>query len=355
MASSAASGEEPAKAAAAKTAEKPDAPVPSAEKPADHIMLAISGNVVDEKTGRPITNFIVQGGWVDKEDPNKIQWGGWGTQRGSANPTGAFDLPFLLDWSRGDRVRIVASGYVSQPILSEPPKAGVKEMRGIVVVMKRGREVSGHVLDSTGKPVKDARVYVVGDYHLNIAGGKARSEVPSQDPGSRNEEDRKAVRFTTDADGAFTATGIGGDSDHLAITCPVLDLWAVPVPKGDEDSEKLEIHLPQAGRLVVHYDIAGAPEKAEVFMQLHVWDIPALKAVGSSRYEPIEQHVELVLDNLTPGQYTIDRIKTLGRWERPMLDRRDVKVEAGKTTVTDFVRPRARPLPARSPDWISSM
>ena len=339
MADPTAAGDEPAKVETTQKTEKPAEAVPSAEKPADHVAISLSGNVVDEKTGRPITNFIVQGGFVDKKDPGKILWGGFGTEGGRPNLTGEFSLPTLLDWSAGQRARIVASGYVSQPILSEPPKAGVKELRGLVVVMKRGREVSGHVFDYTGKPVKGAGVYVAGDYHLNIAGGRAKMPAGPY----AGQDDRKAVRFTTDAEGAFTATGISGDTDRLAITCAALDLWVVPIPKAD-DTQPLEIRLPQPGRLVVHYDIPGAPEKAEIFMQLHIWEMPELQGAGNERYEPIQHHVELVLDNLTPGEYTIDRRKSLGQWEKPMLDRRTVKVEAGKTTVTDFVRPKGAPI-----------
>jgi hypothetical protein len=54
-----------------------------------------------------------------------------------------------------------------------------------------------------------------------------------------------------------------------------------------------------------------------------------------------------VLDNLPPGDYTIDRTKNLGlkkKWEETWLDRRTVKVESGKTTVTDFVRPKGAPI-----------
>ena len=146
----------------AKAVEKPAG---SAEKPAARMNIEISGHVVDEATGRTVPYFLVQGGAVDKEDPAKITWDSWGQESESANRTSRFDSRFDIgiDWSKGERARIVAGGYLSQPILTEPPKPGTTKIDGLVIAMKRGRHVSGHVFDYAGKPVKDAGVFVVGD------------------------------------------------------------------------------------------------------------------------------------------------------------------------------------------------
>jgi len=297
--------------------------------------IEISGRVVDDATGKPVTNFGIQGGQVDAKDPAKITWGYW--MEGGSRPNGDFSTN--LGWSAGGRARILASGYVSQPILTELPKDGGTAITGLVIRLKRGRQVSGHVLDHAGKPVKDAGVYVFLPSISNVTGGKARDHGDA--------ENKNAIRFSTDADGAFTVTGIGEDAQRIAITCSAVDLWVVSVPKGDAAIENLEVRLPQPGKLVVHYDIAGAPDKTTLFMQLHTWDRPGWSGVSNDRHDPIQQHVETVLDNLPPGDYTIDRTKNLGlkkKWEETWLDRRTVKVEAGKTTVTDFVRPKGAPI-----------
>lgn len=298
--------------------------------------IQVSGQVVDDATGKPVSNFSVQGGRVDKKDPAKITWGYWMQSRGS-NPKGEFST--RLRWSEGWRSRIIAGGYVSQPILTELPKDGALKITGLVIRLKRGREVSGRVLDHTGKPVKDAGVYVVNPSIGNLTGGKAVDH--------DGKENKKAVRVATDADGAFTVTGIGEDAQRIAITCSALDLWIAPVPKGDAALDNLEIRLPQPGKLVVRYDIAGAPDKAKLFMQFHTWEIDGWSGVRNDRRHPLRQHVETVLDNLPPGDYTIDRVKSLGlknKWEEAWLDRRTVKVESGKTTVTDFVRSEGAPI-----------
>jgi uncharacterized protein (TIGR03067 family) len=298
--------------------------------------IAISGRVVDDATGKPVSNFSVQGGQVDAKDPAKITWGYW-MMTGGSRPNGDFSAN--VGWSGGGRARILAAGYVSQPILTELPQDGGITITGLVVRLKRGRQVSGHVLDHAGKPVKDAGVYVVLPSINSITGGKARDHDGA--------ENKNAIRVATDADGAFTVTGIGEDAQRIAITCAAVDLWVVSVPKGDAANDNLEIRLPQPGKLVVHYDIAGAPDKARLFMQLHTWEMPGWSGISNNRHEPIQQHVETVLDNLPPGDYTIDRTKPLGlksMGEEAWLDRCTVKVESGKTTVTDFVRPKGAPI-----------
>jgi len=297
--------------------------------------IEISGRVVDDATGKPVTNFSTQGGQVDAKDPAKITWGYW-MQTDGTNPQGVFSA--RLDWSAGGRARILASGYVSQPILTELPKDAGTTVTGLVIRLKRGRQVSGHVFDHAGKPVKDAGVYVVSPTTGNLTGGKARDH--------EGAENKNAIRVATDADGAFTVTGIGEDAQRIAITCSAVDLWVVTVPKGDAAIDNLEVRLPQPGKLVVHYDIAGAPDKTRLFMQLHTWEMPGWSGVSNNRHDPIQQHVETVLDNLPPGDYTIDRTKNLGleHKDEAWLDRRTIKVESGKTTVTDFVRPKGAPI-----------
>jgi len=318
-------------------------PLPAADEAvrstaADHAFIEIRGQVVDDATGKPISNFAIQGGHVDEKDPAKITWGYTLETRGS-NPTGEFST--TLDWFAGWRSRIVASGYLSEPILTGLTRASATKGAGLVIRMKRGRQVSGHVFDRTGKPVKDAGVYVVGNPSINLTGGKA------MDVHGDFGEDRGAVRVATDADGAFTVTGIGGDAQRIAISSSELDLWVVLVPKGDDANDNLDIRLPQPGKLVVHYDIAGAPDKAKILLQLHTWEMPGWSGVTNERFEPIQQHVEFVLDNLPPGEYEIVRSRNLGMKNQRgqvFLDRRTVKIESGKTVVTDFVRSKGAPI-----------
>jgi hypothetical protein len=325
--------------AAADAKPLPEAAKPQPEDPktAPAISIDVRGHVVDDATGKPISNFSIQGGFVEAKDPAKITWGYYLLTTGN-NPKGEFSR--TLEWSAGWRARIIASGYVSQPILAELPKDGSTKVADLVVRMKRGRQVSGHVFDHAGKPVKDAGVYVVGNAGINLAGGRA---IELGEGG----EDKKAIRVATDADGAFTVTGVGDDADRIAISSSAIDLWVVAVPKGDAAVDNLEVRLPQPGKLIVRYNIAGAADKTRILTQLHTWEMPGWSSIHNDRYDPIQQQVEFVRDNLAPGDYTIDRSKNNGlknAWDQTLIDRRTVKVKSGKTTVTEFVRLTGAPI-----------
>jgi beta-lactamase regulating signal transducer with metallopeptidase domain/protocatechuate 3,4-dioxygenase beta subunit len=293
----------------------------------------ISGTVVDDATGKPVSNFSVQGGHVDEKDPTKITWGYTLETTTSPNPTGRFSS--RVEWSGGWRSRIVADGYVGEPVLLKLPDDNQHEFKGRVIRLKRGRQVSGHVLDHAGKPVVDAGVFVVGNPSVNLTGGRA------MELAGGFLEDKKAVRVATDANGAFTVTGVAEDRHHIAVTCPALDLWVAEVPKEGGNIDDLTIRLPEPGKLVVHYDIAGAPGKAQIFLQYRTWDMFKDARVENHRYAAISQREETVLNNLAPGEYVIDRAKNPGNAYEPartLLDRRNIKIESGKTVVVDFVR-----------------
>ena len=305
-------------------------------KEAERVSVAISGHVVDDATGKPVANFSIQGGHVDEKNPAKITWGYSLESRGS-NPEGGFDS--RLDWAAGWRSRIIAGGYTPEPTLLKLPKPGAREVSAIVIRLKRGRQITGQVFDYNGKPVANAGVYVVGNPVINLTGGRA------MELAGGFVEDHKPVRFAADADGAFTVTGIGVDDQRIAVTSAALDLWVVPVPA--ESAGKFEIRLPQPGTLLVHYDIPGAPENAKTFLQLHTWEMPEWKGVSLQRYDPIRQHVDFAITNLPPGDYTLDRIKKTGvtnSWNQVFVDRRNIKIESGKTTVSEFVRLKGAPI-----------
>ena len=99
------------------------ASLPRRLQPARADQIEIRGKVVDAATGKPITQFVEQGGMVRG---GAIEWGFWEKRTGSPIPDGAFTAN--LDWADGHRMRIVADGYASQPVLIEAPPAGVKTL-----------------------------------------------------------------------------------------------------------------------------------------------------------------------------------------------------------------------------------
>ena len=153
--------------------------------------VEVFGKVVDAETGKPVEAFITQAGKFDPKDPKNVTWGFSETR----NTSGGFSA--TIQWNEGWTARILADGYVPQPVLSEAPPAG-KDRIETVIRLKKGRTVRGRVLDHLGKPVKDASVFAVRAIGLTLAGGRA---VNSFD----GEEDRTVRGAKTDSEGRFRA------------------------------------------------------------------------------------------------------------------------------------------------------
>ena len=128
--------------------------------------VEVVGKVVDAETGKVIEAFITQAGKFDPKDPKNVTWGFSETRNTSG------DFRATIEWNEGWTARILADGYVPQPVLSEAPPAG-KDRIETVIRLKKGRTVRGRVLDSLGKPVKDASVFAVRSNGMILAGGRA--------------------------------------------------------------------------------------------------------------------------------------------------------------------------------------
>lgn len=295
--------------------------------------IEIRGKVVDAVTGKPITQFVEQGGHLDK---GRIEWGFWEKRSSSPITDGRFSAN--IDWNGGWRMRILADGYASQPVLIEAPPAGAKSL-DIVVEMHRGRKVEGRVLDADGKPVADAAVFLVGKRPANITGGKAVQS--SFEDG----EDKSVTRVTTAKDGTFTLTGSGDDVERVAVSTPKVDLWVVPAP--DDVKAKVEVRLPRPAKLAIRYDIPGASADGEFFIQMTTYETPGWVGVNSEVNHKVANGKSLTLANLPPGSYWITRTKksTVGnRGFSAMLDRQKITLKPGGEAEAIFVRKTGAPV-----------
>src|SRR4051812_31141723 len=210
--------------------------------------VEVFGKVVDAETGKPVEAFITQAGKFDPKDPKNVTWGFSETRDSS----GRFRA--TIRWSEGWTARILADGYLPQPVLSEAPTAG-KDRIETVIRLRKGRTVRGRVLDHLGKPVKDASLFAVRPNGMTLAGGRA---VNSFD----GEEDRTVRGAKTDPEGRFelavgVAPGQGrpaGDppapaaAPGLAVSSPAIDAWPVPLPEGDAEAV---IRLPPPARVEI--------------------------------------------------------------------------------------------------------
>jgi hypothetical protein len=287
--------------------------------------VTVEGTVTDAVTGEPVTSFIVQSGRFDPADPQGITWGYSHSTSGSRS--GRYSRQ--IDWNGGWTARIVADGYEPQPILTEPPPAGETRIE-VNIQLRPGRVVSGRLLRHDGRPAADVAVFTVGPTGLNVADGKAL--------GVGGEEDTRARRVTTDADGRFSISV--GEAGGLAFTkSGLIDAWAVPLP---EAGQPLEVRLPEAVPVTIHYDIEGADDEGEVFYQLLTHLMPGFERLDVTRRLPIKNGETLTLPTMAPGKYQFARstnIRFRSSGFGGMLDRVFVELQPGRPQTIDFRRP----------------
>jgi hypothetical protein len=313
--------------------------------------VEVFGKVVDADTGKPVEAFITQAGKFDPKDPKFVTWGFSETR----NTSGGFST--TIKWNEGWTARILADGYVPQPVLSEAPPAG-KDRIETVIRLKKGRTVRGRVLDSLGKPVKDASVFAVRSNGMTLAGGRA---VNSFD----GEEDRTVRGAKTDSEGRFelpvsVAAGqrstagdrpaSAGDTPGLAVSSPALDAWPVPLPERDAEAV---IRLPSPTRVEIRYDIQGSDEEASVFLQSVMHDVDSWRGFEIVRHVPIRNRGRVELTSLPPGRYQFARSRMIRHGnigQGQFLDRQFVEVVGDKTTSVSFVRTTGTRL-AGSVEW----
>ncbi len=301
--------------------------------------VEVFGKVVDAETGKPVEAFITQAGKFDPADPKNVTWGFSETRTTS----GSFSA--TVKWGEGWTARILADGYVPQPVLSEAPPAG-KDRIETVIRLKKGRTIRGRVLDHLGKPVKDASLFAARPNGMTLAGGRA---VNSFD----GEQDRTVRGAKTDSEGRFElAVSVApaqarpaGDppasaaaTPGLAVSSPALDAWPVPLPEGDAEAV---IRLPPPTRVEIRFDIQGSDEEASVFLQSVMHEVDAWKGFEIIRHVSIRNQGRIELTSLPPGRYQFARSRMLRHGnigQGHFLDRQFVEVASGKTTTVSFVR-----------------
>jgi hypothetical protein len=303
--------------------------------------VEVSGKVVDAETGEPVEAFITQAGKFDPKDPKNVTWGFTETR----DTSGEFRA--TIKWNEGWTARIVADGYVPQPVLSEAPPAG-KDRIETVIRLKKGRTVRGRVLDHLGKPVKDASVFAARPNGMTLAGGRAVHAFDGEvDPTVRGAKTDSEGRFElavsvpaeqTQRRPAGDPPASPGATPGLAVSSPALDAWPVPLPEGEAE---LVIRLPSPTRVEIRYDIEGGDEEASVFLQSVMHAVDAWKGFEIVRQIPVRNRGRVALTSLPPGRYQFARSRMLrhGNMVQGLfLDRQFVEVVSDKTTRVSFVR-----------------
>jgi hypothetical protein len=85
--------------------------------------VEVFGKVVDAETDKPVEAFITQAGKFDPQNPKNVNWGFSETRSTSGN------FSATITWNEGWTPRILADGYVPQPVVSEAPPPEKTESR----------------------------------------------------------------------------------------------------------------------------------------------------------------------------------------------------------------------------------
>ena len=165
----------------------------------------IAGTAVDDATGAPIQDLMIESGKVNPDKPGEIIWN---TGYQGAFNGGKISFSALKE---GTALRFRANGYVPQVFTREEIITS-RQTANLQVRLQRGAELHGVVLDHIGQPVAHAMVYLcpldLGFVRLGSLGSFSDS--------SRTITYWGHTFATTDVGGAFFPPGCGWgpNTDH---------------------------------------------------------------------------------------------------------------------------------------------
>lgn len=297
-------------------------------EPKQDLRIKVKGQVVDDKTGEPITQMMIQAGRIDPADPKKITWGY--SERRTSSKTGRFS--YTVNWSDGWTARVVVDGYEPQPIITKPPAPGIDAV-DVVLRMKPGKPIRGRIIDHEGRPVTGANVFAISPRGLNLYEGQAHDRY-------MNRVDPRAKSVATDKEGRFELSS--GGSTSLAVSSKSLDAWAAQLDPKSED--ELLIKLPAPTKLTITLDIEGADAETEIFYQLLTHMMDGFDKVQSTRTLTVKNGESFELTSLPPGKYQFCR-QRMHRYDNvgngAMIDRTFIELKAGESQELKFVRKKA--------------
>ena len=301
-------------------ANEPSAPAPAPAQ-AETGWVIFEGYVVDDLTGQPVTDYALEFGSPDSSRSGETSWG-FG-RRTVHQPAGRFEASYCVKTGGRLWLRVLAAGYLPQPVTPEPVTVPT-EITKLVVRLNRGGTLRGVVLDHAGQPVAGAHVLLTGNQTLNLRDGIA--------------EDITRSTATTDAEGRFGLSGVEGAEQNLVVVSDIVQVWSVPIT---EPGQEMKIVLPEPATLVVHYDIPGDTEQAQLWLQFR-------SVVVAYVTQPfVTNGGQIVLTNLAPGTYDFYRSKGLlvaGQVGGAACDHATLVLQSGQVQDVDWVRATGFPV-----------
>ncbi|MCX6923178.1 MAG: carboxypeptidase-like regulatory domain-containing protein, partial [Verrucomicrobia bacterium] len=280
----------------------------------------ISGRVVDDQTGEPIVDFVVQSSVPNPTKHNDVSWSHY--MMGNKQRPGQYGLSRPTPQRMW---RILAAGYVPL-VLTEQSVPTTSSPSGMEIRLKRGGALQGVVLDDGGRPVAGARVLLATVQRVFLMDGKFQYGP------------FKGSSTTTDGAGRFALRGEGGTSEKVVIVSP--DSHLVWPAVQSEPGQELNITLPKPGTLIVRYDIPGDALDAQFQLGLTTTnkEMPLWQNISFSQSLTVTNQGQTVLTNLTPGTYKFRRWKSADREHGAEIESQTVSVEAGQTQQVEIVR-----------------
>ena len=297
--------------------EQPGVVLDSAGQP---VCEFIDGLVVDDESGRPISDFAVQSATPDLQKPDAVSWNHY--MLGNKQRPGWFSLQRPTPQRMW---RIVAPGHLPH-ILSVQSVPDISSPSGLEIRLKQGGALQGLVMDDAVRPVAGAQVLLADGNRVSLMDGKFQYG-PFQ--GSST---------ITDDAGRFALRGEGGTPQRVVVLSRDGQMIWPTLQSGSV--QDMKITLPKPGNLMVRYNIPGdAPEaKPESYLRMTDKILPLWTNISFGQTVTVSNGGESVLTNLTPGTYFFRRWKSANRERGAETESQTVVVEAGRIAYADMVR-----------------
>ncbi len=290
---------------------------------------SFEGHVVDDATGEPVTNIVLQTGKANPQKPEDIQW----DQQFLGPWLGKPDFFSVRTSNPWETWRVLADGYLPE-LVSAPPHFSSAHNNGLVVRLKRGGELRGTVFNHLGEPVTGAQVFLKRLQQTRIVDDHTQPVI-------------RGSTAITDSAGRFVLSGVGQTDRTIVVMCDSLQFFQVTNTTPDAE---MRITLPEPASLTVRYDIPYDLPEARVELDYLVNGVlePVSWDAFEIQHHPfISNHGSFTLTNLPPGTYHFIRMKKLSAGDMELgkpIEQIRIALESGQDKSIELVRTNGFPV-----------